>query len=105
MFHPNALLNAPPPSLVGRWLDNILFMGCSLFNVLAGYDPFLCPNAAKAANVNKSEGFNMDRYTREQVQRLQDDIQYHETMKRQHDEAIAKLSDRIKALTEYAVTA
>lgn len=48
---------------------------------------------------------HMSRYHREQIQRLQDEIQYHETMKRQHDEAIAKLNDRIKGLSPYAVAA
>jgi hypothetical protein len=40
----------------------------------------------------------MTRYEREQVQAMEDSIQYHESMKRNHDEAIAKLKARIEAI-------
>jgi hypothetical protein len=45
----------------------------------------------------------LSRYDRERIQGFEDEIQYHETMKRQHDEAIAKLRSRIGEIRHYAM--
>jgi hypothetical protein len=46
---------------------------------------------------------NIPRYEREQIQRLQDEIQYHESMKRNHDAAIVKLQHRIDSIRNNAI--
>ena len=73
-------------------------MGCSLFNVLADYGPFLYPEDESLLTLAKRTDMEpkaLNRYVERTIRDLEETVQYHETLKAQHQEAIDRLNARI----------